>query len=181
MKRRLIAACATAAAATALLSLAIAAPLLESTEHPVSPMVARLLLAPICHQIPGRSFSIGGSPLGVCARCIGLYGGFAAGSLFLAGLALVRRRGAPASPPARPVLIAAALPTALEWALEMSRLAPGLSPGAGTARALTGAGLSFVVAFYFVPALEEMGREFAAEVRWLLPAPPLERSHAERS
>jgi uncharacterized membrane protein len=38
--------------------------------------------APICHQIPSRSFFLRGFPLAVCARCLGIYAGFAAGVLF---------------------------------------------------------------------------------------------------
>jgi len=35
--------------------------------------------APLCHQIPDRSFFLWGFPLAVCARCFGIYTGFAAG------------------------------------------------------------------------------------------------------
>jgi uncharacterized membrane protein len=37
------------------------------------------LFAPVCHQIPGRSFTFCGFPLAVCARCLGIYSGFLAG------------------------------------------------------------------------------------------------------
>ncbi|MEN6559787.1 MAG: DUF2085 domain-containing protein [Acidobacteriota bacterium] len=40
------------------------------------------LYAPVCHQIPGRSFRLHGYPLAVCGRCLGIYAGFAAGLLF---------------------------------------------------------------------------------------------------
>lgn len=39
------------------------------------------LYAPVCHQIPGRSFRLHGHPLAVCGRCLGIYAGFAAGLL----------------------------------------------------------------------------------------------------
>jgi uncharacterized membrane protein len=35
--------------------------------------------APLCHQISDRSFFLWGFPLAVCARCFGIYTGFAAG------------------------------------------------------------------------------------------------------
>ena len=35
----------------------------------------------ICHQLPERSFHLAGSQLPVCARCLGLYVGGAAGAL----------------------------------------------------------------------------------------------------
>lgn len=38
--------------------------------------------APTCHQIPSRSFLLWGFPLAVCARCFGIYAGFALGVLF---------------------------------------------------------------------------------------------------
>ena len=37
------------------------------------------LYSPVCHQLPSRSFRSWGFPLGVCARCLGIYLGFAAG------------------------------------------------------------------------------------------------------
>ncbi len=39
------------------------------------------LFAPVCHQLPERSFSWGAAPLAVCHRCFGVYGGFALGLL----------------------------------------------------------------------------------------------------
>lgn len=37
------------------------------------------VFAPTCHQIPERCFALGGHPLAVCGRCLGIYAGFAAG------------------------------------------------------------------------------------------------------
>ncbi len=37
------------------------------------------VFAPLCHQIPSRSFALNGHPLAVCGRCLGIYAGFAAG------------------------------------------------------------------------------------------------------
>jgi len=37
------------------------------------------IFAPFCHQIPERCFRLAGHPLAVCARCLGVYLGFAAG------------------------------------------------------------------------------------------------------
>ncbi len=33
----------------------------------------------LCHQIPERSFWLGGQPMAVCSRCIGVYSGFLVG------------------------------------------------------------------------------------------------------
>lgn len=38
------------------------------------------LFSPICHQILSRSFFLFGYPLAVCARCLGIYFGFFAGT-----------------------------------------------------------------------------------------------------
>ncbi|SHE98041.1 Uncharacterized membrane protein [Fodinibius roseus] len=40
-------------------------------------------LANLCHQIADRSFWIGGQPMAVCSRCLGIYGGLAFGWLLL--------------------------------------------------------------------------------------------------
>jgi uncharacterized membrane protein len=37
------------------------------------------LYSPVCHQLASRSFFAWGCPLAVCARCLGIYLGFAAG------------------------------------------------------------------------------------------------------
>lgn len=37
------------------------------------------LFAFLCHQDPGRSFWIGGTPMAVCSRCFGIYTGFLLG------------------------------------------------------------------------------------------------------
>ena len=50
------------------------------------------VFAPLCHQIPGRCFVLGGHPLAVCGRCLGIYAGFAAGLVlypFVRGFARV--------------------------------------------------------------------------------------------
>jgi uncharacterized membrane protein len=44
----------------------------------------------VCHQLPERSFHFGGSQLPVCARCLGLYLGGAAGLMIWAVAASAR-------------------------------------------------------------------------------------------
>ena len=41
--------------------------------------LVQTIYSPVCHQLPSRSFLAWGFPLGVCARCLGIYLGFAAG------------------------------------------------------------------------------------------------------
>lgn len=72
--------------------------------------------AVVCHQLPERSFVLGGQQLPVCARCSGLYLGVALG--FLMGFA-VRRLSAMRPVNARrllPWLAIVAAPTAVSWA-----------------------------------------------------------------
>jgi uncharacterized membrane protein len=38
------------------------------------------LFSPVCHQNPSRCFTFLGYPLGVCARCLGIYSGFLMGT-----------------------------------------------------------------------------------------------------
>lgn len=47
----------------------------------------------LCHQLPDRSFWLGGQPMAVCSRCLGVYGGMLAGVILtpLAGIAPVVR------------------------------------------------------------------------------------------
>jgi len=66
----------------------------------------------ICHQQPERSFHIGGLQLVVCARCLGLYLGGAAGAL------AAWTQGLSAPSRSRRALLVAAVPTALTVALE---------------------------------------------------------------
>ena len=58
------------------------APLLRSWESSFSGFVY-LFFSSICHQETERCFSLAGYPLGVCARCTGLYLGFWIGLIVL--------------------------------------------------------------------------------------------------
>jgi len=64
--------------ATVFISLAIAAPILESLRVPAAESIYRFLSF-ICHQIPSRSAFIMGSNTGLCVRCLALYGAIAVG------------------------------------------------------------------------------------------------------
>jgi len=106
----------------------------------------------ICHQIPERSFHLDGIQLPVCARCFGLYGGGALGSM-IAAISTVRRRfptdGAVLTRLARWKWTAvAAIPTAatgvLEWGFGW--------PLSNAIRAVAAVSLGFAVAFVVVNA-----------------------------
>jgi uncharacterized membrane protein len=92
----------------------------------------------ICHQIAERSFHLDGAQLPVCARCIGIYAGFAAAVLVAPGWMRARR-----------VLIIGALPTLVtvvaEWA--------GIWQASNMARAIAGAPLGLAIGAVVIAAL----------------------------
>jgi len=85
----------------------------------------------VCHQLPERSAHIGGVPLALCDRCLGIYGGVALGILAfpaMPGMAyrLHRRAGM--------LLVVALTPLALDWAGPVI----GTWPNVPWSRAVTG-------------------------------------------
>jgi uncharacterized membrane protein len=92
----------------------------------------------ICHQIAERSFHLADAQLPVCARCLGLYAGFAVGVLFAPSS--VRR--------VRTILAIGALPTLVTLLAEWS----GLWQTSNVVRAVAGAPLGLAVAFVVVAA-----------------------------
>lgn len=75
----------------------------------------------VCHQIPGRSPHLGGGPIALCHRCIGILGGLALG-LLLAPLAGSGRLAAVACAAQARWLLAAAVPAGLDWAVGVAGL-----------------------------------------------------------
>jgi len=47
------------------------------------------LFADFCHQDPNRSFWIGGQPMAVCSRCLGIYTGFTLSWILLPFLSII--------------------------------------------------------------------------------------------
>ena len=68
----------------------LAAPLLAPS-HPLIALLIRGFFSRLCHQDPGRSFVVDGSPIAVCVRCLGIYCGAALGSLLGIGQVPARR------------------------------------------------------------------------------------------
>ena len=106
----------------------------------------------ICHQIPERSFHLDGAQLPVCARCFGLYGGGAFGSVIGAISVFRRRLMEEGQDLARLVrwkwTAIAAIPTAVTFVLEW-----GFGwPISNALRAITALSLGFAVAFVVVSA-----------------------------
>jgi uncharacterized membrane protein len=97
----------------------------------------------ICHQRPERSFHIDAAQLPVCARCLGVYAGAAAG--------VVSRLVAASRPSfgARTVLVVGVLPTVVTIALEWS----SIWPAGNVVRCAAGLPLGLAAAFVLVPRL----------------------------
>jgi uncharacterized membrane protein len=106
-----------------------------------------------CHQLPERSFFIAGHQFAVCARCTGLYGGFA---LVLVLYPLIRPLQASAVPQSR-WLFLAALPLAIDFSLTFF----GIWENTHTSRLLTGMLLGGVTVFYVMPGIVELAQRVA--------------------
>src|ERR1700730_5069297 len=55
------------------------APPLLAASHPLAALLIRNFFSRLCHQDPSRSFVVGGAPVAVCVRCLGIYWGVAMG------------------------------------------------------------------------------------------------------
>lgn len=102
----------------------------------------------ICHQMPERSFYLHSHPLAVCARCWGVYIGFAVGVVVYPLVRSLKRRDAPS----RGWLFAAAVPVTLDFLLGVL----GIWANTHTSRALTGALLGGASVFYVLPGLIDL-------------------------
>ena len=141
----------TALLALAFVSLIVIAPVALAHGHDSTAFVIYKSFEKFCHQIPERSFYVDGHPMAVCARCTGIYFGFAAGVLSYPLVRSLRQR----SPtPARKWLLIALGPAVLDFALDYL----GIWNNTHLTRSLTGGLLGSVVAFYVVSALLDMTR-----------------------
>ena len=78
-----------------LASAAVMTPYLAASGYTLFAAAIFWFFSPVCHQDPARSFWLFGAPVAVCARCLGIYLGAAAGAwipaprrMVLSGLAL---------------------------------------------------------------------------------------------
>lgn len=63
-----------------LAAVAVAAPYLALGSYGALTLLIFLFFSPVCHQDPARSLWLFGGPVAVCARCLGIYLGAAAGA-----------------------------------------------------------------------------------------------------
>ena len=140
----------TAALTLLFVSLVVVAPLALARGYNSSAFLLYEMFGRVCHQIPERAFNLEGHPFAVCARCTGIYFGFAAGVLLYPFVRSLRRSDAPA----RKWLLMAALPTLLDFALSFF----GVWENTHWSRSVTGALLGAVGAFYVIPGLADLSR-----------------------
>jgi uncharacterized membrane protein len=133
-----------------LLSLVVAAPWASAHGHYAFARTVYEGFGYVCHQIPARSFQLEGHPFAVCARCTGIYAGFALG----VALYPLVRSWQRAEVPARIWLFIAAGPLIVDFALGFF----GIWENTHFSRLLTGALFGTVCAFFVVPALIDLSR-----------------------
>ena len=133
-----------------LLALVFAAPLLLAGEQARAANTLYTAFSYLCHQKPERSFHLLGHKLGVCARCTGLYSGFAAGVLLYPLVRSLRR----ADSLPRVWLLLACVPITVDFALGFF----GIWENTHVSRLATGAILGAACALYVVPGFLDLGQ-----------------------
>ncbi|MFL6228138.1 MAG: DUF2085 domain-containing protein [Pyrinomonadaceae bacterium] len=141
--------------ALAFVALLFAAPVLESAGHGTAAWFVYHSFAPLCHQIAERSFYVAGHPLAVCARCTGVYAGFAACLLLYPLLRPLRLTQAPP----RAWLWVAVLPTAVDFSINFT----GLAHNTHLSRLVTGAWLGAGAVFFVMPGLVEIAQGYGRD------------------
>ena len=131
------------------MGLIVGAPVAASGGHETLAFVIYHGLSGACHQMPERAFWIAGHPLAVCARCTGIYAGFALAVLLYP---LAARCLPTHGTPRREWLVLALAPTAFDFTLGIT----GLWANTHLSRSLTGAWLGAWLAFYVVPGVLEI-------------------------
>ena len=126
----------------------LAAPLALAGNHRLLAITIYRAFGNLCHQLPERSFFIAGHQFAVCARCTGLYAGFAFSVLLYP---LIRPITATVNPP-RKWLFLAAVPMAFDFGLDFV----GVWQNTHSSRLLTGLLLGAASAFYVMPGLVEL-------------------------
>jgi uncharacterized membrane protein len=123
----------------------------------------------VCHQLPERSFHVGGFQLPVCARCVGIYAGAACGAIIAAASS---RRGSShvrlSAKASRWLVALAALPTVISVALEAS----GLWRTTNEIRFTAGFPLGLASAFVVVGVLATLHYNGCVPRRPTVPSPP---------
>ncbi|MDQ2922373.1 MAG: DUF2085 domain-containing protein [Acidobacteriota bacterium] len=137
-----------ASGSLAVMAIIIGAPLALAAGHGGLAATIYQAFSHVCHQLPERSFFIHGHPFAVCARCTGIYAGFAVAAVLYPLTRSLRQTEAPA----RKWLFIAAAPLAIDFAIEFS----GTWHNTHSSRLFTGALLGAVAVFYVMPGLLDL-------------------------
>jgi uncharacterized membrane protein len=138
----------SALAAVSILVLIVGAPLAAARGYSGAAVVLYKAFTVLCHQLPERSYFIAEHKLAVCARCAGLYGGFALALLLYPLIRPLRT----VEWPRREWLILATLPVAIDFGLTFL----GVWENTHTSRLLTGLLVGGASVFYVMPGLMEL-------------------------
>jgi len=134
----------------------VGAPLALKSGHPFWGLAIYRAFSYVCHQLPERSFFIAEHQFAVCARCTGLYAGFAVAVLFYPLVRSLRQIEAPK----RKWLFLAAAPLAIDFSLGFF----GIWENTHFSRFATGALLGAVAVFYVMPGLMDLSlREWGSK------------------
>jgi uncharacterized membrane protein len=136
------------AVAFSIVGMILTAPLAAASNHASLALTIYRPFSTFCHQLPERSFFIAGHKLAVCARCSGLYGGFA---LVLLLYPLIRPLRSTVLPQPKWLFLAAA-PMAADFSLTFF----GIWENTHLSRLFTGVLLGGVTVFYVMPGLVEL-------------------------
>lgn len=133
-----------------LLALIFSAPFARSSGYQFMSLALYEAFTYICHQAPERSFFIFGHKLAVCARCTGVYTGFAMCAAAYPLLTSLKHAHAPD----RRWLFIATAPLVIDFGLGLL----GIWENTHLSRFLTGGLLGAVAVFYIMPGLVELSR-----------------------
>jgi uncharacterized membrane protein len=140
-----------AAFALSIVAAVIAAPLAMAGGHPSFAGSIYNAFSYVCHQRPERSFHIAGYQFAVCARCTGLYSGFAIATLFYPRVRSLKNTDTPALI----WLLLSAIPIAIDFGLGYF----GIWENTFLTRFVSGALLSGTTVFYILPGLVQLSRK----------------------
>lgn len=109
----------------------------------------RLLFRVMCHGMPSRCLELFGTPMPLCARCVGIYAGMLAGIVVFWAVPLLRERVM------RGFALAALMPLAVDGLTQLSGLRESTNP----LRLATGAIAGLAFGLWVLSAVERRGDE----------------------
>lgn len=154
----------TATIALAIVSMILAAPLAQASQHQQFASAIYKAFSFVCHQIPERSFHLAGHKFGVCSRCTGIYTGFALAVLIYPIVRSLRQTETPSIL----WLFLATLPLVIDFSLGYF----SIWQNNHASRFATGALLGSVAVFYILPGLIELGARIRLTKKATLDASP---------